>query len=422
MPKTTAILFAIFCYSTSFCQGKPDKIKVFLDCSQTWICNYDYTRTEMPMVVFVRDRFDADVHILINTQSNNNGGTQAQLYFLGRKSFQNSSDTLTFFNDPTSTEDEQRKKLVLYLKLGLSRYIAKSKAAENVTIAYLQTDSAKDAASATARDRWNFWVFQFTTFGSFSGTENYKNSSLNGSFSANRETPEWKIGAQFSVNKSVDVYVDSAGKTRFTRQGLDGGVEIGKKINDHWAYGLEAAYTNSLFSNLKASYKLRPKIEYSLYPYKKFNTQRIVLQYAIGPVYLKYYDTTFYFKTKEWQYQQSVNVIASFTKRWGSVNMGIFYSNFMEDFSKNSLTFNGAVSWKIVKGLNFAIWGNYGLIHDQIALRKGNATRDELLVKNKELKSNYNYSLGVAFTYRFGSILNNIINPVFRGLNYSINF
>jgi len=72
--------------------------------------------------------------------------------------------------------------------------------------------------------------------------------------------------------------------------------------------------------------------------------------------------------------------------------------------------------------LNFAIWGNYGLIHDQIALRKGTASGDELLVKNREKKFNYNYNLGVANSYRFGSILNNFINPAFRGLNYSINF
>ncbi len=96
MPKTTAIFFAIFCYSAAFSQSKPDKIKVFLDCSQTWICNYDYTRTEMPMVVFVRDRFDADVHILINTQSNNNGGTQAQLFFIGQKLFKTPRIRLPF--------------------------------------------------------------------------------------------------------------------------------------------------------------------------------------------------------------------------------------------------------------------------------------------------------------------------------------
>ncbi len=337
------------------------------------------------------------------------------------RSFQGISDTLTFFNDPTSTEDEQRKKLVRHLKLGLVKYVAKSTIADELNISYIVKEGSKKDTSKT-KDPWNYWVFQISTFGSFSGSEAYKNESLNSSFSANRETEKWKIGAQFAFNKSVDTYIDSTSKTKFTRQGLDGSLDVVRVIDKHWAYGAEASYSNSLYSNILAAYKLRPKAEYSIFPYSKFNTERIVFQYLIGPANYHYYDTTVYFKTKEWQLQQSANVIASFTKPWGAINMGIFYSSYLSDFSKNNLNFNGAVSWKIVKGLNFAIWGNYGLIHDQIALRKGTASRDELLVKTRELKSNYNYNLGVAVSYRFGSILNNFINPAFRGLNYSIIF
>ena len=119
--------------------------------------------------------------------------------------------------------------------------------------------------------------------------------------------------------------------------------------------------------------------------------------------------------------QQDLKMITSFTKPWGSVNIGIFFSSYFSDFKKNSLQFNGAVSWKIAKGLNFALWGNYGLIHDQITLRKGGATRDEVLKQNRELESSFQYNLGVGFSYRFGSIMNNIVNPRFKGLSYSIN-
>jgi len=104
------------------------------------------------------------------------------------------------------------------------------------------------------------------------------------------------------------------------------------------------------------------------------------------------------------------------------INLGIFWSNYFDDLSKNNLSFNGAVSWKIVKGLNFGIYGFYGLIHDQIGLRKGGATRDQLLTNNRELLSSYEYNLGFGFSYRFGSISNSIVNPRFKGLNYSINF
>jgi hypothetical protein len=373
------------------------------------------------MVDFVRDRQDADVHILVTAQNSNTGGTKAQLNFIGLRTFQDTSDTLTFFNDPTSTEDEQRKKLVRHLKIGLVRYIAKSKVADELNISYTAKEGSKKDTSET-KDPWNYWVFQVSTFGSFSGSEAYKNQSLNSGFSANRETEKWKMGAQFSFNKSVDTYIDSTSKTTFTRQGLDGSLDVVRVIDKHWAYGAEASYSNSLYSNILAAYKVRPKVEYSVFPYSKFNTERLVFQFLIGPTNYRYYDTTVYFKTKEWQLQQSANVIASFTKPWGGINMGVFYSNYLSDFSKNNLNFNGAVSWKIVRGLNFAIWGSYGLIHDQIALRKGTASRDELLVKTRELKSKYNYNLGVGVSYRFGSILNNFINPAFRGLNYSINF
>jgi hypothetical protein len=401
-------------------QAKLEKVKAFVDCSQTWICNSDYIRSEITMVDFVRDRRDADVHVLVTAQNSNAGGVRGQLSFIGLRSFQNVNDTLSFFNDPTSTEDQQRKKMVQHLKLGLMKYISKSKIAEDVTISYT-AKAADKKDTAKTKDPWNYWVFQVSTYGSFSGSETYKYKSLNASFSATRETDKWKSSGQFSLNKSVETYIDTSGKTKFTRQGLDGSFDAARVLNKHWAVGVEASYSNSLYSNLRAAYKLRPKVEYSFLPYSKFNTERIVFQYSIGPTANYYYDTTVYLKINEWQFQQSAYLITSFTKPWGAINTGIFYSNYMNDFTKNNLSFNGAITWKIVKGLNFALWGNYGVVHDQIALRKGNVSRDDLLVKTRELKSNYNYSLGVAFSYRFGSILNNFINPSFRGLNYSIN-
>jgi len=422
MRKKSLLFLFLFLSTIAFSQNtRPEKLKVFLDCTQSWLCDFDYVRTEMTMVDFVRDRFSADVHVLVNMQSSSSGGTQSQMNFIGLRSFSNLTDTLTFFNDPTATEDEQRKKLVQYLKLGLTRYVAKTKAGEKMVISF--TGTAKDSATnaAAKKDPWNFWVFQFGTNGSFNGNANYKNKSGYGSFSADRETENWKVNAYISLSNSVDIYKQDSIESRFERKSYDGNLQVSKSINSHWSYGLSASYENSLYSNLRAAYQLQPKIEYSLFPYSKYNSQRIVLQYMIGPAYYNFYDTTIYFKTKEWQLRQNIRMITSFTKPWGSINLGIYYSSFFDDFSKNNLNFNGAVSWKIVKGLNFALWGNYGLIHDQINLRKGKASRDEILLRNRELESSFEYNLGIGFSYRFGSILNNIVNPRFRGLSYSIN-
>jgi hypothetical protein len=411
----------LFVTTSAFGQNSSDKVKVFLDCTRSWLCDFDYVRNEIKIVDFVRDRFDADLHILVNMQSSSSGGSQAQMNFIGLKRFQNLTDTLTYFNDPTSTEDDQRKRLVQYLKLGLTRFIAKTSYAGQLQISFADNGQKDSSASTTKKDPWNYWVFQFGGNASLNGSQNYKSKYLNGYFSADKETEEWKINYSISVDKEVQSFIDNSGETKFTRKEYSSNLQVAKAINAHWSYGLAASYNNSLYSNIQTGLRLRPKLEYSVLPYSRFNSERIVIQYMIGPIYNNYYDTTIFFKTKETQLQHSVNLITSFTKPWGSINVGVFYSNYFDDLSKNNVSFNGAVSWRIAKGLNFALWGYYGLIHDQISLRKGNATRDELLVKNRELLSSFQYNLGVGFSYRFGSIMNNIVNPRFKGLSYSIN-
>lgn len=421
-------LITLFLYSSIILTAQTPsipsgKIKVFLDCTRQWLCDYDYVRTEMKMVEFVRDRMVCDVHVMVNTQFSNSGGEQNQLNFLGLGKFAGSSDTLTYFNDPTATDDEKRKKLVQHLLLGLVRYVAKSSAAGNLVITFTATDtSSSKNETKPQKDPWNYWVFQFGANMSLNGNQNYKSHSEYGYINADRETDRLKTSIYLSAQNSTDIFKDTSGSTKFYTKRLEGGGRHVISITSHWSTGVSASYQRSLFNNIKEGVTVKPMLEYSIYPYSKFNSERIVVQYLLGPVYNQYYDSTIFLKTKEWQLQQSLNLIVSFTKPWGSINAGIFWSNYFEAFKKNNLSFNGAVSWRIAKGLNFGIYGYYGLIHDQIALRKGSASRDELLRQNRELLSSFEYNLGFGFSYRFGSVSNSIVNPRFKGLNYSISF
>src|SRR5438552_2659015 len=97
-------ILSIFFLSSSIAQNttkKLDKVKVFLDCIQQWRCDFDFVRTEMKMVEFVRDRFQSDVHVQVNSQSSSTGGEQNQLSFWGQQQFQSLNDTLSYYNDPT---------------------------------------------------------------------------------------------------------------------------------------------------------------------------------------------------------------------------------------------------------------------------------------------------------------------------------
>jgi len=75
--------------------------------------------------------------------------------------------------------------------------------------------------------------------------------------------------------------------------------------------------------------------------------------------------------------------------------------------------FGGYISLRIAKGLNVNISGEYSIIHDQLGLIKEGVTPEEVLLRRRELETQYSYATSVGLTYTFGSIYNNVVNPRF---------
>ena len=69
----------------------------------------------------------------------------------------------------------------------------------------------------------------------------------------------------------------------------------------------------------------------------------------------------------------------------------------------------------MVKGLSVNFGGGASLIHDQLSLKKGEATLDEVLLRQQELATQYRYYTSIGISYTFGSIYNNVVNPRFGG-------
>jgi len=74
------------------------KLRVFLDCG---FCDFDFMRTEIAFVDYVRDRQDAQVHILVTNQQTGGGGTEFTLHFIGQRELAKLSDTLAYVS-PTN--------------------------------------------------------------------------------------------------------------------------------------------------------------------------------------------------------------------------------------------------------------------------------------------------------------------------------
>src|SRR5512136_3448695 len=79
---------------------KKTALKVFLDCDS---CDLEYIKTEITFVNYVRDRLEAQVHILISTQSTGGGGTEYTLTFIGQNDLKDVKDVQKYYSVKTDT-------------------------------------------------------------------------------------------------------------------------------------------------------------------------------------------------------------------------------------------------------------------------------------------------------------------------------
>ena len=177
---------------------KKTAVKVFLDCDS---CDLDYIKTEITFVNYVRDRLEAQVHVLITTQATGSGGREYTVTFIGQNECRDLTDIQKYFSAQSDTEDDVRRGLVRTLKLGLMSYVGRTPIACRIAVDY-----TKPGASGPVRDRWNSWVFSLTGSGYFSGEETYMSRMVDFSFSANRVTPGSKVRLGLSVDSSKQRY------------------------------------------------------------------------------------------------------------------------------------------------------------------------------------------------------------------------
>ena len=93
------------------------------------------------------------------------------------------------------------------------------------------------------------------------------------------------------------------------------------------------------------------------------------------------------------------------------------WKNYFHDWSKTHLSLNGSFDLRITKGLAFNIGCGVSIVHDQLSLEKGGATFEEMLLRRKEIATQYTYYTNFGFLFTFGSIYNNVVNPRFGGIN-----
>jgi hypothetical protein len=405
----------VFSWSSARAGGEPAPVrnapKVYVDGENT---DMDFIRKEIPFVNYVVDRKEADVHVLITNQDTGSGGEEFTLTFLGQSRYRFRNDTLTYATGPDDTEDAVRNKMTRYLKLGLASYAAKSPVGMDLSVSYSGSENA-----VVKKDSWNNWLFRAQIDGHFDGEKYVKSTNVYGSISANRITEVWKI--RLALGGSLDEYrfreTDSTGAAintiNSTSKSKNFSGLVVRGISEHWSVGFFADAYSSTYSNILASYGFQPAIEYDVFPYSQSTRREFRILYQVGPRFRRYIETTIYDKNRETLFFESLQLAFEIKQPWGNVETSILGSNALHDFSKNRIEIQTEIALRLFKGFSFTTHGGLSVIHDQLSLPKGEVEIEDLLLRRRQLETQYSYWFMVGFEYAFGSIYNNIVNPRF---------
>jgi hypothetical protein len=384
---------------------KKDAPKVYIDCRY---CDIDYIRKEITFVNYVRDRKEADVHVLVTTQPTGSGGREYTLSFIGRGEFVDINSTLNFFTKKMDTEDEIRKKLVKTLEMGLVSFAANTPICDRISVDF------KDEVKPTAvEDKWDFWVFSLSATSLINGQSTTNMASIRGNFSANRVTPESKLRMGLSASYSENNFdIDGTTITSTSDSKNFDGLYV-KSISDHWSVGGFLSLNSSTYRNIDLAVAPSPAVEYNFFPYSESTRRQLRCLYRLGYSFSNYTEETIFEKTKENLFYESLSLTLELKETWGTISTSLIGSHYFHDFSKNRLALSGDLSLRLIKGLSLNIFGSYSRIHDQLSLPKGGASYEEILLRRKELATEYSYFAYIGLSYTFGSIYSNVVNPRF---------
>jgi hypothetical protein len=396
-------------------------LRAYIDCS--YYCDQDFMRTELTWISYMRDRTDAQVHVLVTTQSTGGGGSQFTLTFIGLKEFEGKTDTLTYTASSDDTEDMRRRGLTRTISLGLVGFVARTPFAQRLSVSAPAEAAGAPAAGAAQqpeRDPWNYWRFTIGLNGFGNGESATKYYNMNGSITANRTTENWKINTRLSGNQRQNIfeYEDDEGvpkKTVSTYKNYGLNALIVKSLGPHLSAGVTTNVSASTVGNTSLALSLAPAIEYNFMPYSESTRRQLTVRYSTGVRYADYREITIFGEKEETRPNHELEIEYGTTQPWGRIGVSLNGAQYLHDTQKYNAGIGGNTEIRLFKGFRFNIGGDYSVVRDQLHIVGRDLTEEEILLQQRQQATNYRYFVSAGISYSFGSIFNNVVNPRFGG-------
>ena len=396
-------------------------IRVFLDCNDRG-CDHDFIKTEMTWVNWMRERQDADFHVLVTSEGTGSGGRRYVLVSIGQRAFAGMTDTLDFTSAPNDAVDVTRTSMVRVIGQLMLPHAAKGALGSQLTISYKAAEGGP-AAGAAARDKWNFWTFSLSGNGFLNGESKQSFIDAWAEVNANRTTEAWKIRLNLSQSISRQKFTYDTGSPpvsvvdRGSQRSAFASAFAAKSYGEHWSLGGRTIVGTSRFNNLELAAQASAAAEWDLFPYKDFTRKRLTVLYTVGMRSLDYQDTTIYGKVAETRPVQTLHATVGARQKWGQANVTLQGSQYLDGLKYYSLGLNGGIEMNVGRGFTINLDGSISRVRNQLYLSSAGLNQSDVLLRQRALATNYRYFTFFGIQYRFGSIFNSVVNSRFGNIS-----
>lgn len=415
--------------SVSSTPSPTDALQVRFTCNA---CDVDFVKNNVGFVEFVDDSTAADVEVVVSDDEKID--RPWRLAFGGRGRFAGQDRMLFLSTASLATTIQIHHELVRLLKLGLVEYAAETAAGPQLDVTVrdlwaspspvivnidgpdlnVSVRGVPAPPASTPEDGWNYWVFQINADSDGSGERSSFDTTYHVSASANRTTAASKvrIGLSRSLNRSSFTVSDDLTVTaRLSDWHAD--ALIVKSLGSHFSVGVVSSVAGSTFSNEKLVARVLPGIEYDIFPYDESTRRSLTIQYTAGQAHYDYEAETVFGRLTEKVAQQAVNVSLGFRQPWGHAGSTFVFTQQIKEPDRTRTTLLANLSVRLTRHFSVNGSGSYSRIRDQFTLEKGEATEEEVLLRQRQLATGHRYSVTFGFSFSFGSLSNATVNPRF---------
>ena len=399
--KNILLIILIVLFSKSYSQS--EKIKVFLSCR----CHNDFIKQNTLVFDYVRDRTLSDIEVFVFEITNASGGRNYSFEYKGKNNFQNMENWISTDIPKNLTLTEAREQLLKTYKLGMVYFMQNTAFQNQLEVTFHDVETKSDELTT---DQWKNWVFEVSGSFNFENETSIKEEEYNLGLGGDRVTEMWRVRSDFGMSRSIKFFSGDEDNYSSERKRTFFSGSVVRSLSNHFSTGVFGYYLNDTFQNYRSFVNFSPALEYNFIPYSEVLTKEVTLAYKVGYNFYEYFERTIYGFLNQKMFNQSLTLNLRYREKWGSVYSYLVASQFLDQPDQNRLTFNNYINLRIIRGLSLRISGNFQLIRDQINLPSGEASIEDLLLRQRQISTDFQNRISLGLSYTFGSIFNNIVN------------